>query len=150
MGLFTTACLLACPFFPIITECNISTGIVAINKKATFFFFNDTATTEIYTLSLHDALPICKGKQDSDQADGGEPADHIDISSQHEFAHPGFSNDPFVSNSIHYVRTFVRGHGSKVTMGSKKIHSNTCNHRSSRFVLKKWLGLVKTNELAPP
>src|SRR5438132_5845308 len=24
-----------------------------------FFFFNDTATTEIYTLSLHDALPIC-------------------------------------------------------------------------------------------
>src|SRR2546430_5712952 len=25
-----------------------------------FFFFNDTATTEIYTLSLHDALPILK------------------------------------------------------------------------------------------
>src|SRR5690349_23000795 len=24
-----------------------------------YFFFNDTATTEIYTLSLHDALPIC-------------------------------------------------------------------------------------------
>src|SRR2546430_9942536 len=26
-----------------------------------FFFFNDTATTEIYTLSLHDALPIYAG-----------------------------------------------------------------------------------------
>src|SRR2546426_4230371 len=26
-----------------------------------FFFFNDTATTEIYTLSLHDALPIWPG-----------------------------------------------------------------------------------------
>ena len=26
--------------------------------KFFFFFFNDTATTEIYTLSLHDALPI--------------------------------------------------------------------------------------------
>src|SRR2546430_12189283 len=26
-----------------------------------FFFFNDTATTEIYTLSLHDALPISGG-----------------------------------------------------------------------------------------
>src|SRR6266550_5161332 len=25
-----------------------------------FFFFNDTATTEIYTLSLHDALPVCR------------------------------------------------------------------------------------------
>src|SRR5258708_14475344 len=28
----------------------------------TFFFFNDTATTEIYTLSLHDALPISTWK----------------------------------------------------------------------------------------
>src|SRR6476646_7666983 len=28
-----------------------------------FFFFNDTATTEIYTLSLHDALPISVGEQ---------------------------------------------------------------------------------------
>src|ERR1022692_858876 len=28
-----------------------------------FFFFNDTATTEIYTLSLHDALPIYRDGQ---------------------------------------------------------------------------------------
>src|SRR3712207_7629230 len=28
-------------------------------REYEFFFFNDTATTEIYTLSLHDALPIC-------------------------------------------------------------------------------------------
>src|SRR3712207_7496088 len=27
------------------------------------FFFNDTATTEIYTLSLHDALPICTRRE---------------------------------------------------------------------------------------
>src|SRR3989337_1323763 len=27
--------------------------------RSFFFFFNDPATTEIYTLSLHDALPIC-------------------------------------------------------------------------------------------
>ena len=31
------------------------TGVVFV---FVFFFFNDTATTEIYTLSLHDALPI--------------------------------------------------------------------------------------------
>jgi len=31
-----------------------------------FFFFNDTATTEIYTLSLHDALPIFKTKAATD------------------------------------------------------------------------------------
>src|SRR2546430_11881380 len=30
----------------------------AYTHLALFFFFNDTATTEIYTLSLHDALPI--------------------------------------------------------------------------------------------
>src|SRR2546430_9911867 len=28
--------------------------------RCNFFFFNDTATTEIYTLSLHDALPISR------------------------------------------------------------------------------------------
>src|SRR5258708_8337946 len=32
-----------------------------------FFFFNDTATTEIYTLSLHDALPICSGLRECHQ-----------------------------------------------------------------------------------
>src|SRR5258708_34417559 len=31
---------------------------VILSLSLTFFFFNDTATTEIYTLSLHDALPI--------------------------------------------------------------------------------------------
>src|SRR3712207_7770925 len=31
-----------------------------ICSSGLFFFFNDTATTEIYTLSLHDALPICE------------------------------------------------------------------------------------------
>src|SRR3712207_9541406 len=36
-----------------------------------FFFFNDTATTEIYTLSLHDALPISGGTGDRHSADGG-------------------------------------------------------------------------------
>src|SRR5438046_8640174 len=32
--------------------------ITYLFRYHTFFFFNDTATTEIYTLSLHDALPI--------------------------------------------------------------------------------------------
>src|SRR5258706_12398899 len=37
-----------------------------------FFFFNDTATTEIYTLSLHDALPIFVHA-------GPRPADHPEL-----------------------------------------------------------------------
>src|SRR5256885_16865162 len=38
-----------------------------------FFFFNDTATTEIYTLSLHDALPI------SNSSASGLPAARIRV-----------------------------------------------------------------------
>src|SRR5574337_762889 len=37
---------------------SISYAVFCLKKKKIFFFFNDTATTEIYTLSLHDALPI--------------------------------------------------------------------------------------------
>src|SRR6201999_2866830 len=33
---------------------------IMFTLASVFFFFNDTATTEIYTLSLHDALPICQ------------------------------------------------------------------------------------------
>src|SRR6478609_12225330 len=36
-------------------------GHAASELSHSFFFFNDTATTEIYTLSLHDALPISRG-----------------------------------------------------------------------------------------
>src|SRR3989441_12190186 len=39
-----------------------------------FFFFNDTATTEIYTLSLHDALPICAPPIPCDRPPGDGPA----------------------------------------------------------------------------
>src|SRR5260221_3867181 len=41
-------------------------------KPGILFFFNDTATTEIYTLSLHDALPICRadGKPRGDPGAG--------------------------------------------------------------------------------
>src|SRR5215471_20947796 len=35
-----------------------------------FFFFNDTATTEIYTLSLHDALPISHRRRRADDRSG--------------------------------------------------------------------------------
>src|SRR5258708_17548966 len=40
------------------------------------FFFNDTATTEIYTLSLHDALPICPVVDVELMTGGDEPVRH--------------------------------------------------------------------------
>src|SRR5258707_738946 len=38
---------------------NPDEAVPSFFSGAMVFFFNDTATTEIYTLSLHDALPIC-------------------------------------------------------------------------------------------
>src|SRR5258708_12432750 len=48
-----------------------------------FFFFNDTATTEIYTLSLHDALPI-----------SGRPGERPVVARRHaRSAHPGLAGE---------------------------------------------------------
>src|SRR2546427_2306862 len=44
-------------------------------QASLLFFFNDTATTEIYTLSLHDALPICTRLLEILKAEMGFP-DH--------------------------------------------------------------------------
>src|SRR5687767_15809959 len=38
--------------------CKQKSSMLVMSSQFSFFFFNDTATTEIYTLSLHDALPI--------------------------------------------------------------------------------------------
>src|SRR3712207_9077839 len=45
------------------------------------FFFNDTATTEIYTLSLHDALPISLGGQ-RERADPAAEGDVVPAAAQ--------------------------------------------------------------------
>src|SRR5256885_14723579 len=48
---------------------------VALPVFSFFFFFNDTATTEIYTLSLHDALPIWRySTRGSSKPIGSAPA----------------------------------------------------------------------------
>src|SRR3712207_7326742 len=46
--------------------------MVDITGHVHFFFFNDTATTEIYTLSLHDALPISEADRPSDDRERGD------------------------------------------------------------------------------
>src|SRR4028118_292094 len=46
-------------------ECLVAAGFRGRFLRLFFFFFNDTATTEIYTLSLHDALPILVGTKGS-------------------------------------------------------------------------------------
>src|SRR3712207_7988577 len=49
------------------------------------FFFNDTATTEIYTLSLHDALPISLGQERRQVVEDRvpfAPVDHLDVAAE--------------------------------------------------------------------
>src|SRR3712207_8662019 len=46
------------------------------------FFFNDTATTEIYTLSLHDALPISGDDVVGAEGGEGQGADDVDLRAQ--------------------------------------------------------------------
>src|SRR5260370_38732017 len=50
------------------------------DPRSLFFFFNDTATTEIYTLSLHDALPIYGGRARRGKQ---RAEDEIDQQAQH-------------------------------------------------------------------
>src|SRR2546426_7105292 len=45
---------------------------------SSFFFFNDTATTEIYTLSLHDALPLARDLGPATDRDARPPPVHGD------------------------------------------------------------------------
>src|SRR3712207_7764567 len=87
-----------------------------------FFFFNDTATTEIYTLSLHDALPIsCAGGRGRA---GRVCADRL----------PGAGSAP--------TRRAPRGAGSATARGwrdrkSTRLNSSHANISYAVFCLKK-------------
>src|SRR2546429_6104927 len=51
--------------------------------KTSYFFFNDTATTEIYTLSLHDALPISRRASNGDTQCCNRPGPREGRSEEH-------------------------------------------------------------------
>src|SRR3712207_7234373 len=97
-----------------------------------FFFFNDTATTEIYTLSLHDALPICA---DILQRKGGYPAppgSPPDI--------PGLELAGEVVNLGPGVARFAEGDRVMGIVGDRKstrLNSSHANISYAVFCLKK-------------
>src|SRR2546426_4737936 len=72
-----------------------------------FFFFNDTATTEIYTLSLHDALPISRARRKT----RSEPC----LGSNHNSAPPGEVNR-IVQNMIGRDRKSTRLNSSHLVI----------------------------------
>src|SRR5256885_1012758 len=66
----------------------------------TLFFFNDTATTEIYTLSLHDALPIFTDRDTNTVAISAHPT--IDLVKTHSTINDPDGNGPDVGDTVTY------------------------------------------------
>src|SRR5438067_12169016 len=60
--------------------------VLPVSPVYFFFFFNDTATTEIYTLSLHDALPILDVGAVGDAVVGDAP---VELVERHPQLEPG-------------------------------------------------------------
>src|SRR5690349_23872152 len=92
-----------------------------------FFFFNDTATTEIYTLSLHDALPIYDARR-SKSADGERgraiPRIHRMCSRHEKLLAPSLGAGSF----------WVTGHGDRK---STRLNSSHVEISYAVFCLKK-------------
>src|SRR2546427_5416419 len=97
-----------------------------------FFFFNDTATTEIYTLSLHDALPIYRddGDRRPELAQWCSPAG--------EFADPGRTPLGELGSTITIVSVDPSGHTTwKVDRKSTRLNSSHSQISYAVFCLKK-------------
>src|SRR2546430_349403 len=91
------------------------------------FFFNDTATTEIYTLSLHDALPIslpCDGGRNERSADQGflEAGQQV----RRELGLEDITQGPGSERSIHVVRVRVHGQEYDPRRGTRRLEFPGC------------------------
>src|SRR2546428_14155154 len=92
-----------------------------------FFFFNDTATTEIYTLSLHDALPISDHAAVPVRGDAIHRVPDVGV----PVAHPHVDGKP---------RAEPPPHGSGLRLGRSEEHTSELQSRSDlvcRLLLEK-------------
>src|SRR2546426_2299961 len=99
-----------------------------------FFFFNDTATTEIYTLSLHDALPISRGR--------GAPAEFEGRAGQvlWKQAHRdrrAFRRDEGADRRLLAVAGEVDGRGDQIDRKSTRLNSSHLVISYAVFCFKK-------------
>src|SRR3712207_8357171 len=103
-----------------------------------FFFFNDTATTEIYTLSLHDALPISRrcmvGRSFTIQ--GGQ--------------HGNPTSDQSTGSTTGTGRVPARNNGraNAVTNGARRSEEHTSELQSRQYLVCRLL-LEKKNNIYP-
>src|SRR3712207_8009030 len=96
-----------------------------------FFFFNDTATTEIYTLSLHDALPISSMARTSCQT--------VAPTARWNFAPPQRSEDGIASRLV-ALKVFSNKYlyrELELDRKSTRLNSSHANISYAVFCLKK-------------
>src|SRR3712207_8767483 len=99
---------------------------------SSFFFFNDTATTEIYTLSLHDALPICGSEDRRPRARGGAAARGRSAPCRRTSAGPAGRATPDGRGTA-----CVRRRRSPLDRKSTRLNSSHANISYAVFCLKK-------------
>src|SRR3712207_8058610 len=91
------------------------------------FFFNDTATTEIYTLSLHDALPICWERP-------GDAHELVDQAEQVIFE----LSQSRVSGEFAHIEGLLKESFERITdRKSTRLNSSHANISYAVFCLKK-------------
>src|SRR5438034_834042 len=110
-----------------------------------FFFFNDTATTDIYTLSLHDALPIwsrvqrgVRGLRRLDDARGGRalprrPTAAGDARRRHP--HPSGDAARPAPQRLRARARDARPHGRRLAPGGRSAHPPLARRREHHLVL---------------
>src|SRR5258707_6334720 len=97
------------------------------------FFFNDTATTEIYTLSLHDALPISTCSNRTSSTDGGQGSAVV---GHHDLI--GNSQGPNFWNYSHKTPGCSQANLQRVDRKSTRLNSSHANISYAVFCLNKY------------
>src|SRR3712207_7824460 len=98
-----------------------------------FFFFNDTATTEIYTLSLHDALPICLAARPCLKRRGGGSRAAPSVMG----AYPEYDSLEYRSRTSVCVYATSANEGRLKDRKSTRLNSSHANISYAVFCLKK-------------
>src|SRR3712207_7209826 len=98
-----------------------------------FFFFNDTATTEIYTLSLHDALPISRARPD-----GASAAEPLGAGAGRRRGRAGLG-------ALHPLEGLLRPRRRPADRKSTRLNSSHANISYAVFCLKKKQKTIRVN-----
>src|SRR3712207_8265601 len=106
------------------------------------FFFNDTATTEIYTLSLHDALPICHFSEPMDfvpEVYTLPQRKHFIMSTMMQCLTPNNSVTAFHLSLLDRKSTRLNSSHANISyavfcLKKKNIYNNKCHHFESNLL----------------